>query len=373
MMSSPEFELLKLSLRVDDPGNAITEAAGILEKYQINWDNLFERADLHEIKPQLAIFINKLPSHLIDVEFKEKINQAYQVNLYKQLGNVAEFFRINKILENAGIKVVPFKGFWIAYSCYGNIGDRESVDVDLFTDPNDLEKIQHNMVLQGYQVEDFFKRYTLDKIKRKFGEYNFDKIENNIRIFHFEFQWRISKPLYELGININDLRSQIIESSLQNRELQVFTPSADFLLAAMHHGGKDPLIELKQVYDIALILKKHSVLRWEWILNTAENYKIENVIYVAARLAFEITGVKIPNEILQKTQSLKIKRMAENRLFYMAKTPQEWDKTVFKLNNWLFRIRSRTGIKIKLKLFYYITGLYSVNILRSFLKIVNKT
>ena len=36
---------------------------------------------------------------------------------------------------------VPFKGFWIASEFYGNLADRESVDIDLFVKENDLEKI----------------------------------------------------------------------------------------------------------------------------------------------------------------------------------------------------------------------------------------
>jgi hypothetical protein len=98
-------------------------------------------------------------------------------------------------------------------------------------------------------------------------------------------------------------------------------------------------------------------------LSTAKKYKIENVVYIGVKLASELTGVEIPDGILGKIESRKVKKLANNRLAYMGKSPGEWDSASFKLNDWLFRIRSRTGIDLKLTLFLYISFLLIARLL----------
>lgn len=67
-MISCEFELLQLSVRLDD-----SEAA-----------------------------------------FREKLNTRYQANLYDQISYAGEYLRIRRLLDASGVSVVPFKGFWLA-------------------------------------------------------------------------------------------------------------------------------------------------------------------------------------------------------------------------------------------------------------------
>ena len=81
--------------------------------------------------------------------------------------------------------------------------------------------------------------FSIEEIKSRCGEYNFDKFEDGIIIFHFEFHWRMTSPVYGLGITFDDLASQVVAGTLQGQNLSVFTPSANLLLAVMHHGGKN--------------------------------------------------------------------------------------------------------------------------------------
>jgi hypothetical protein len=50
-MISPEFEILKLCVRLDDRDSAIEKAAGIIKSNRVNWADLYDRADLHSVKP----------------------------------------------------------------------------------------------------------------------------------------------------------------------------------------------------------------------------------------------------------------------------------------------------------------------------------
>jgi hypothetical protein len=354
-MYSPEFKLLLLSCRLDDAGEGVVEAGKIIEGHQIDWDELYLRADLHSVRPQLAKLLDKVTGDLVPAEFREKLNNRYQANLCDQIGYAAEFLRVRKMLDEAGIVAVPFKGFWLAYEMYGNLGDREAGDIDLYTDKKDLGRIRSLMLENGYQVEKTMSHYTLQYVTEKCGEYNFQKFEGGVCKFHFEFHWRMSSPVYGLGISIDDLTHQIVTGTLQDQEIKVFTPSANLLLAVLHHGGKDPFMELKQVLDVALVLQKDRNIDWLWVTGEARRFNAENLIYVAVRLASVLTGAGVPQPIAAKVELPGIRKLADHRVRFMSKAPDYWHPWIM-INDWLFRIRSRTGFKLKAGLAIYIAG-----------------
>jgi len=349
-MFSPEFQILLLSLRLDDQLGAVIEAQRIIDGNQIDWEDLYRRADIHYIKPQLAQLVGKVSPVVVPESFKEKINGASRQNLVNQLRYADEFFRIRDLFKEAGIQVIPFKGFWLAHDAYGNLADRESLDVDVFVNIGDLESIRTLMEENGYRAEEAFRDLTVEEIRRGFQEYNFDRVDGETNVFHIEFHWGICPPDYGMGITLEDLRSQVTTDSLQGRELQVFTPSAHLLLALLHHGGKDRFILLKQIHDVAQIVYKHDDINWNWVVSEAGRLNAVPLVYVGVNLASALTGVAIPPEIKSRTEKRKIKRLTENRLGSMMRAPDLWHNRAFNFNNWLFRMRSRTGLTTKMKI-----------------------
>lgn len=344
---SPNFQLLLQSVKaytLDDSEKAVEE---IIERNSIDWDDLFQRADYHCIKPQLGRLLNKISPQLIPASIRENLREANHENLFRQLRNVAEFFRLKQLLDEAGILAVPFKGFWIASKFYGNLADRESVDVDLLIDERDLEKVKEILLADGFNIEEPLPQLTNEYVVNHLCECNFDKYENGERILHFEFHWRIHSAEFMLDIKLADLQSQVTTGIIQNRELKVFTPSAIFLLAVMHHGGKDQFIQLKQVMDIARILKKQPNLNWEWIIKEAKRFYMENLVYIAVNLAHQLTGTEIPQPIERHVNSRFIQRLANSRISLMNDPPSSWygQRHEFKKNLFHFRTRNNPELK----------------------------
>ena len=353
MILSPEFRLLCFSLRVDDKASAIAAAEKIIDSDNTDWEKLYNGAIFHGISPQVAEMLRVLKPDKIPAGFREKINAACRENLFRQLSHVSEFFRINRLLENAGIKAVPFKGFILADNLYGNIAARESVDVDLFVRGNDLEKVKELMIEDGYSVESSFASFSVNQIRKNFGEYNFDRFEGDKRIYHFEFHHGISLPVYGMNIRLEDLLSQTLRGEVQNNELWLFNPSASLLLTIMHHGGDDRFIKLQQIYDVALFLEKHGDIDWRWVICEASRFGLVKVVYTAARLAFLITGAKIPMELNAGAELSNVKRLTEDRVRMLSRPSDYWHTFGFNFSNWLFRVRSRTGFRLKLRMTFY--------------------
>jgi Uncharacterised nucleotidyltransferase len=347
---SPEFELLLQSIRLNGTDASVGQAEKILGGNEIDWDLLYDIADLHRVKPQLAILTGKISPEMIPAGFKTRIYDAYRQNLMNQLSYVDDFQRVRHFLEEAGIQIIPFKGFWLAHDAYGDLADRESMDVDVFVNMSDLDRIKVLMLENGYTEEKAFAKFTIAAIKSRFQEYNFDRVQGDSTRFHIEFHWGICPPEYGMGIRMEDMRSQIINERFHGQEIRVFTPSVNLLLVLMHHGGKDRFIQLKQVNDIACILKKHEDIDWKWVINEARKYDAEPIIYVGANLAATLTGVSVPMEIRAQTDSKIIESLSKNRIRSMMKPFHKGNNAVFNYNNWLFRMRTRTGFGTRFKI-----------------------
>jgi hypothetical protein len=352
-MPTPSFRLLLQSIRLDDPITSCSEAEKIISACIVDWDDLIERARIHGIRPQLERLLNSVSSPGVPDFVKEKLSNANRDNLLRQIRGLAEFFQIKQFFDSHDIILIPFKGFWLADYYYGNIAHRESYDVDLFIDIQHLEKIKAIMHVKGYINTSLITRLTDEYVKRELCEYNFEKYDGETRIQHFEFHWSSSRRLFRMNISIDDLHSQIVRGKIQGKDILVFSPAANLLLTVMHHGGKEQYAYLKQVNDITHIIRKGKDIDWQWLLAEAKKYHLETVLFIGIRQANMLTGQNIPRAVREQVMTRRITRLARGRIRMCAYPVSDPESFGYIIRGWLFHIRSRDGLWIKLQLIWH--------------------
>lgn len=289
-----------------------------------------------------------LPSAILPEPFSDELNEACTGNLMRQLNYIGDFFRVKELCDREGIRAVPFKGFWLAHEAYGDTGLRESADVDLLTDVASLEKIRELMPKEGYVEEERYRGVSIKEIKRRFREYNFERYDGGKKVVHIEFHWGICPPGYGMPVSAGDLAEHIVMVSFQGREMEVLTPTAHMLLLLLHHGGKDRFHMLKQVNDIAMLMKNGREIDWHWLQRAMTRYHALPLLYTAVSLAVRLTGVKVPEGFESKVGAATIDRLADNRIAKMALPPHRWNSFRENAGNWWFRMRTRTGLQTQI-------------------------
>ena len=359
---SPCHHLLLQAVTHTDSRALVLKAEKIIREEKPDWNDLLMEAEVHSVKPQLAGLLVRLDKSMIPEWFREKINSEHREVLVAQMGFVSEFLMIRKKLSDAGIVVVPFKGFWLASEYYGNLGDRESVDIDLFVKEDDLVKIAALMPELGYTPQAGFQPYSIEDIKKNFHEYNFDRFSGEDRVSHVEFHWKMSIKIYGMDITMDELSSEVRKGKLQGNEIECFSPSANLLLTIMHHGGRDLFRDLKQVLDISRLIHDHDI-EWERLINLADRYRVTNLLFVGVRLAADLTAVEIPDYLREGISSRKIKSLSENRKKALSKAAENQNQLRLGFDRWLFRMRSLRGVFFKMKLSWFILMLLLTNII----------
>lgn len=377
-MFSPEFRLLLLACRIADAGAAADEAGRIIVENRIDWDDLYKRATFHCIEPQVSALLDLMPpSVVVPDDIRAELRSSVQANLVGQMRYVAEFFRIEGWLRSADITVIPYKGFWLGESAYGNLADRVSSDIDLFIRSGDLEEVRRIMQQEGYSGHESLEELTDEHIRAELAEYNFDRYEEGVCQAHVEFHWRSSMSFYRMGITLEDLDSQVMPGVLQGRSVKVFSAAANLLLVVMHHGGKECYIQLRQVLDIAHILRRHPDLDWAWLIRQAERFHVAGLLYLGVRLAHELTEVEVPAALAESARGFSDRRpgnpagservsttagslaekrtgrMVSGRITLMGAPVKDLVTYRYRLASWLFKIRSRDGLATKAHLLKY--------------------
>lgn len=342
--SYPEFDLLLLSVRPEQGAEALADAARLIAGSEINRELLFRYADCHSVKPQLYGLVSQLRREVVPEDFLIKLHDAYRQNLIDQLDHVSEFFRVARRLAAEGVTVVPFKGFWMASAYYGDFALRESDDIDVFIRFSDLAKVQEVMPGTGYLVGAPY----LQTVNPRDCEFNYGTYSGGRCISHLEFHWRMAPSGFGLDITLEDLASQVVTSEIQGQSLKAFSPCATLLLTVMHHGGKDAFVKLKQVYDVALILRHPEDIDWLWLIAEARRYGCLSLLGVAAELAWIVCGVPVPEKLKTIASVTRVKRLAVERARYLE-VPSRERRLRFgnQARDWLFRIRSRDGFAVK--------------------------
>ena len=316
---SPEYLLLQQAIQLAAPAPALLEAQRLLEKHPINWPFFLDLAEYHAIRPQAATLLRQLPTGLVPAPVITQLQEVRREIAYQQMNNVAEFLQIQQLLQSEGVTTVPYKGFWLAHTAYGDLAEREGSDVDLFMAPQDLTQVQKIMYARGYETELDSLGSNAQGVLQYHGEYNFKKFQGDVALFLFEFHASPGNQKLGFNISLNELQDQIQHPSFQGRSIATFSPSAQLLLAVVHHGAKVAWLSLKYVLDIAKLLQSHGHhLDWPWLLRMNQRHDCAGLFWVGVGLAQTLTGIALAVPVQAGLQEAKVARLVQNRLKALA-------------------------------------------------------
>ncbi|GEL10400.1 Uncharacterised nucleotidyltransferase [Flavobacterium glycines] len=230
----------------------------------IEWSDVFKTCRKHRIRS----FIYRV---LLKIEIPEKIRLEINIELKRNsVQNIKlalETEKLINILNQQGIKILPYKGAAYSKQFFGNINMRESSDIDLILNPDDLSKIfpiMKELGFQSYQLE-YYHRIGHKKFIKTHKDFNFDKFLGEKIEFHVEFHFNIINKNLHVNKKLNYFDwNNPQENQLINKKIHFINPIEHFKAVCMHHLLQDQLGHLKTIIDLTQGM------------NWVENYQIQN-------------------------------------------------------------------------------------------------
>ena len=191
---------------------------------------------LHRIRP---VVYRVLLNVNISVEFKTLLkNELHNITL-KNFELAKETERIVKKLEAANIIAIPYKGVAFSKQFYGDISMRESSDIDLAINPDQLDLIIKLMQEDGYIADGI---EGLKRIKREdFIAHQKDFCFDFDKTYHVEFHWRITHPNFCLKSPLDRFKISLEPDLEMSEHLRAII---------LHHWIHDGFEYLKTLLDV---------------------------------------------------------------------------------------------------------------------------
>lgn len=252
-----------------------------------------------------------------------EIPEFIRQELYKgskgcQMRAIRHAMRLAEVLKtfnSAGIAVMPLKGPLLSLALYGDLGLRQSHDLDMACSPRDLSPARVCLEGLGWHSEESAASLTPRQWQ------SFLRNEQHLSFVHsqtgdlLELHWR---NLYETTDQTSTKWARSYTSVWQGCSYQVMHP-VDLILYLCNHGGGHAWFRAKWLGDLARLHTEGKV-DWALCLEHARKFGHERVLLSSLLLLKEVYELPVPK--LAQAQWRSLPPFLIKRAHHALKAPE---------------------------------------------------
>ncbi len=299
--TSSEWKIL-LSASTADPNEsdllrvrAVLETRGV-EK-PVDWEAVLRLAERHGtsalMRKNLTHVGDTVPSAVL-----ESLRKSYERNVHRSLLLAGELIRILDCLDGSGIEAIPYKGVVLAEVYYGDLGVRQSGDMDLFVRRQDVGRVKSAVRDLGYILHVPVPEAAEEDYIASGYECAFDSPAGKNLL---EMQWALQPRFYAVDFDMDGLFQRAVSVTVAGREVKTPSPE-DLVLVLALHAAKHVWGRLIWLCDIAQILKREK-LNWDQVHCRAREFGIERILHITLLLANRFLLMAIPAPMEQAVRA----------------------------------------------------------------------
>lgn len=288
---SVEFDLLLETARTSASEEGQHRIAELVDQ-DVEWEHFLFLCRYHRVTELTYQTLRTHTPNAIRGEVENFLrNSAHRAVAYNMV-LVGELGRLSRLLGEAGIPFINFKGPALAQMAYGNVGLRSSVDLDLLIRPSDFDRLQKVLFDNGYELGTGVK--NLSAMQRKAYRHLARQISfvNKRRVVGLDVHTGVMPPGYYYPFSFDELYERSNRVRVGSAEVQVFQ-NEDMVHLLCFHGVKNRWDQLKYVCDVREFVLAHEDLDWNLITERAERIRGERILYHGLDVATTILGLSL--------------------------------------------------------------------------------
>ncbi len=330
----PEVELLLCCARTrSDPETA--ERIRTLLQQDIDWAELLQTAARHGVMPLLYWSLNNTCPEAVPQDRLSRLRRNFNANAFRNGFLLSELRGLLKLFKERDISAIPFKGPVLAASVYGNLGLRQSCDLDILVSERDFERAKELLICQGYQPGKLYG-----------WEQSFVGANNRV---HVDLHQGIVQQHFSFRLDFERLWQRVEPVSLAGATVVNLSPE-DLLVILSVQVAKDCVQKresLKQLCDLAELIRVHQEMDWAQVMEQARTLHSERMLFLGLFLTSFLNGTVFPKEVWHSIEAEPtVKSLAaevRQRLFRQADEPDRW------LEKYLFSFSFSLRLKERLQ------------------------
>ena len=237
-------------------GDSMDALSTYLKNEHIDYPKLFQIAAIQKIRPVLYQVLHNCPS--LTPELKPLIQRRLMHITSVSMAKAQSLFKNIELFESAGIETAVYKGFGFAQQFYKKVFDRETGDIDLAIQKEDIEKAAEVARTNGFYDRNLpsIASMGLPHFLNYYKDYCLEKYEGSKRTELVELHHRPFGSSYKIPASLGVFPSKKREKiCLQQNCFHTLDKLAHLKLVIIHHSLQDRLGHLRSLLDLALAFK----------------------------------------------------------------------------------------------------------------------
>lgn len=284
---------------VRHPSRGRVDTASMQKLTEIDWREFLDLANEQRVGPLLYWRLRASGvEETVPVDTMEDLRQGFRQNGVRNLQLYADLHRMLHGLRAASIPVIVLKGAFLAQAVYEQIALREMNDVDLLVPFDRLHDAWSVFEKRGFKP---LKPYTLETelaIKQHLPRLLRPKSPS------YEIHGNLVAPGQPFSVGVEEFWDRAVETRIA--DVNVLALSApDLMLHLCAHSSYSHQLAfgLRPYCDLAETIRHFSEdLAWEPAVSRAERLGWRRGVYIALRLAVDLVGAAVPQEVLERLQ-----------------------------------------------------------------------
>ena len=297
----------------------------------IDWGEFEQVARDHKMVPFVHQVVSTADGSIVPDSTVAELERQSRRYARRNLLLVETLHEVCELLDDHGLRVLPFKGPTLSAAVHGDVALRQSVDLDLLVSPAEVDDAMAVLRANGFRtvVEG---SPAVQRAARRTG--NHYAIQSNVGV-RVELHWNLTPPHCPYPYDFDRLWNNRETVVLDGRVVPTLS-TPERVLFLVVHGGKHRWKALAWLCDVAILFTADDI-DWQEVSRMARERGCERLLNLAGVLCRDLLTVKLPRRI---TESVEADSAAE-KLGVRVRERFLWRRTETELARLIYRLRSR--------------------------------
>lgn len=213
----------------------------------------------------------------------------------RSLARTQQLATLLRALDDDGVRALPFKGPALALAAYGELGVRDSVDLDVVVQQADVDRARATLLRMGYTPASAMSPAHERTLQRSFGHFVYNAPDGGVKV---ELHWRFAARRYPWSMTVDEVFARatmvdldgFVHAAGGRAELRIASPDpTDQLLLQVMHGTRHQWERLEWLVAFVQLLKQGAGHE-EQLIQRAYTHESARALKLALRLAHDVVG-----------------------------------------------------------------------------------
>ena len=289
ILSAPPAALALLlhAISTTEQNSSAVEFRARVDRLQ-EWNTVLQLAARHHVSPLLYQALNRADWEGVPPTVQARLKTQFAANLKRNFRLAQHATRLLHAFNTAGVRVMPYKGVFIAESVYGHLSSREVSDIDLLIDAADMLPAREILLSADFE--------PVEKLDQQ------EVFRQTALQIDVDLHWQISPGFFPVAYDFQQLWRRSTPAQLGGVEYRTLSRE-DLLLLLCIQLAKDcwerrqRLVQLQKVCDIAAVIRHSPDLEWDTLRQRTASQGLARAVHFSLALASGLLGTRLPEAI----------------------------------------------------------------------------